>query len=150
MFKIQDMNIEDIETIKKAANERLLILDDLDTSSEGEIIFHGHLADGDQVNGIIHGSYLHIRFNGDTFTGTFILENGCLRYFLADTSSYVYLPLENKVVPKALASGISKSRRQKATIHNCYISIDKNAPEITADFLTDYIIMLIKKDELTY
>ena len=133
-----------LEALKKAVRDGLLCIDDIDTGSSTELTFSGRLMCDEKITGTLHDNYLHIRFFGSSFTGTFILEDGGLRYFLFDTSNYIYLPLEKKVVPKALSSGISKDRRQKATVHNCYITIPHDSPEITPGFISEYIYNLIK------
>ncbi len=126
-----------------------IVLDSFEVIGNSEIIYHGHLSKAISMTAFsIHGHFLHMRLEGEKFTGSFILEDGALRYFLPDTASYVYLPAERKVIPKALAASIDRSRKQKASKENCHILIPVDDPSICNEFISDYIKILLNKDDI--
>ncbi|MBP5266658.1 MAG: hypothetical protein J6Z06_07550, partial [Lachnospiraceae bacterium] len=61
-----------------------------------------------------------IAFEGDSFTAIFYPYVGELRYFLENVRDYVYLPNDDMVIPKVLATSIPKELKQRAKKENCY------------------------------
>ena len=52
------------------------------------------------------------------------LYNGGLKYFYENYHDYYFIPSENKVIHKSVATYIDKEFRKKATKQNCYISLN--------------------------
>ncbi|MCD7744877.1 MAG: ribonuclease H-like domain-containing protein [Lachnospiraceae bacterium] len=46
---------------------------------------------------------------------------GTLRYFISDYKNYYYLPFENQIVHKSVASYVAKEYREKARPDNCFV-----------------------------
>ncbi len=71
------------------------------------------LPDGGQC--FLHVLTIHGKLQIPFFTGT-------LRYFLPDYKNYYYLPVENQVVHKSVASYVAKEYREKAKPENCFVT----------------------------
>lgn len=69
----------------------------------------------------IHRPHVHLFLDGDTLRGTLTLYQGTLRHFLPNYKDYVYLPQEDMVVLKSMASCILSDTKEKATPANCCI-----------------------------
>lgn len=70
----------------------------------------------------LHTDDYYIILEDDSIKGTISLYHEKMYHFLPDVKSYVYLPEEDMVIPKELASHIAKEKKQKATPATCYIA----------------------------
>ncbi len=64
----------------------------------------------------------NIKINSNIISGYIILEKIKLNLYLKNIKDYVYLPLEEKIIPQALAGSIPKSRKERATRENCFVT----------------------------
>jgi hypothetical protein len=65
--------------------------------------------------------YCYLILENASFRGQVRLFTESMYHYLPDYKKYVYLPEEDMVVLKELASGIDPNRKQKATADNCRI-----------------------------
>ena len=70
----------------------------------------------------LHTDDYYIIFEDDIIKGSISLYHEKMYHFLQNVKSYVYLPEEDMVIPKELASHIAKEKKQKATPATCYIA----------------------------
>lgn len=65
----------------------------------------------------------YVNVLGYQITGEITLIEDTLKLFHKNTGFYVYLPMEDMIVPKSLADNIPKERKEKATKENCYTPV---------------------------
>lgn len=71
------------------------------------------------------------------------LFNGKLRVYYVNYEDYYYLPEEDMIIHKSMASGIAKEKKEKATYETCYHYAQLPA-EITCGYIEKYLKMLFK------
>lgn len=69
----------------------------------------------------IQKDWFYLILDNDTLTGAVRLRNDTLKHFIADYRNYYYLPKEDIVIPKIMASCVDTSERKKATAATCYV-----------------------------
>ncbi|MCR5107939.1 MAG: ribonuclease H-like domain-containing protein [Lachnospiraceae bacterium] len=64
---------------------------------------------------------IFISFSDDTLTVRIPVKECTLRHYFDNYRDYYYLPLEDTVILKSMASGVDRSRRERAKKDNCCI-----------------------------
>lgn len=97
---------------------------DLSGVAQQELSFHAKIPVTLPVAIHIHRPYVHLFLKEDNLHGTILLYQGTLNHYLPNYKEYVYLPKEDMVVLKSMASCISTCEKEKATAENCCIHKD--------------------------
>lgn len=69
----------------------------------------------------IHRQICHLFLEDTTLKGSIPLYQGTLRHYLTNYKDYVYLPQEDMVILKSMATCIAQANKEKATPANCCI-----------------------------
>ena len=69
----------------------------------------------------LHRPQCHLILQGNTLRGTIPFYRGILKHYLPNCKDYVYLPGEDIIVLKSMASCIPSEAKEKATPANCCI-----------------------------
>ncbi len=109
-FSISDVTVVDYTDYTKKTQE--------------ELQFHGTISFTLPAPLRLHNDYYYMVLENNTIRGSIFLLQEKMYHFLSNPKDYYYLPGEDMVVPKALATHIDSSQKQKATAANCYIAKD--------------------------
>lgn len=71
------------------------------------------------------------------------LFDGRLRVYYPNYQDYYYLPDEDMIIHKSMASGISKDKKEKATYETCY-HYAQLPDKISCEYIRKYLLMLFK------
>ena len=100
-------------------SEYLKLSADIDTSRPEEIIFFAATPLHQDI--IVSDFYYTVSLKKDGITVILHPLTGELRHFYPDYKNYCYIPDEDLLIPKVLASTIDKTRLQRATKENCCV-----------------------------
>lgn len=105
-----------------ALSENITIDDIMTDEDAGDVtvIFSGALGKPLPAEFTIHEEGFHIKMGPARLKGAIKPYTGTLRLYFSDTSSYVYLIDEKKIVPKLIAADIPKDRKRKAEPAECF------------------------------
>lgn len=111
---------------------------DYNGENKTEIIISGthSFSCSESIKSIKNGIYLMIN-NDNKLTIRLPIIHSEMKHFFKDYKNYYYLPLEDCVIHKSIASGVPKENRKTANKNNCYI-------KSTGDFILFY-----DSDEIT-
>lgn len=71
------------------------------------------------------------------------LFDGRLKVYYANYEDYYYLPEEDMIIHKSMASGISKDKKEKATYETCY-NYTKLPDQFSYEYIKKYLQMIFK------
>ncbi len=112
------LNILQLQHIHDAASDSAFNLSHLDVSKTGELIFCIDMKLNQDIT--ISDFYHVISLKPEGIRVILHPINGELKHFYPNYRDYRYIPNEDLLIPKALASTIDKNRIQKATKENCF------------------------------
>ena len=131
IFK-KGLKLDDILEISKEINETNILLRlklnkafpykldiPLDFNNDGKIGSDYKSNENDNS-----GNTYNIQLKGEYINITCPLVKGKLKYFFDNYKDYYYLPLEDSVIHKSLATYVDKEYRIKAKPSNCYTTLD--------------------------
>lgn len=71
------------------------------------------------------------------------LFDGRLKVYYANYEDYYYLPEEDMIIHKSMASGISKDKKEKATYETCY-NYTRLPEKFSYEYIRKYLLMIFK------
>ena len=94
---------------------------DYEGQPQTELLLEGSLGEALPAPVQLHLLDCYIILNKETFRASIPLFSGTMRHYLPNYKDYVYLPLDDMIVLKELASCIAKDKKQPAKPANCYV-----------------------------